>query len=607
VKLLRGMADLVDTPADTPVLLVGGAEVRNRLAKVMPSNRRVVAGGPGFDFSPLKGRKVVAAFDELAQFAADAGAATVAVLTDDVAGALDSADPVEWIRGNMRLYEAAPVAQSAPVATPVPVATPAPAQKPASTKATKAPKLDKIQINEKQPLKTAKELVRAKYNVGNLPTIIRHCGEWFTWNGRCYLEADAEDIREKTYDFMSNCWVWSTKASDLVPCDPNPKTVSDVVDALRAVANEPSTIQPPVWLGDHVPDACPDPAEILVCANGILHLPTLHLYPLTPLLFCRHAVDYSYDPDAPEPVEWLRFLDQLWPDDPESILSLQMHFGYFLTQDTSQQKIPLLIGPKRCGKGTIARVATAMLGAGNVCSPTLSSLATNFGLQPLINKTLAIIADARLSGKADHAVIAERLLSISGEDSLTIDRKFMDGWTGKLSTRIMILSNELPKLNDASGALASRFNILTIKPSFFGQEDHGLLSRLLPELPGILKWSIEGWKALQERGYLLVPQSSRQASMQLADLSSPMGAFLRQRCVIGPDEHVVISDLFEVWRQWCEGAGYRHGTEPSFGRDLRSCVPSVELKRPRNALGEQRRTYFGVGLRSHQSSDGDDD
>ena len=55
------------------------------------------------------------------------------------------------------------------------------------------------------------------------------------------------------------------------------------------------------------------------------------------------------------------------------------------------------------------------------------------------------------------------LLSISGEDTLTIDRKYREPWTGRLPTRFMILTNELPRFSDSSGALASRFvmSILT--------------------------------------------------------------------------------------------------------------------------------------------------
>src|SRR5690606_33425381 len=100
------------------------------------------------------------------------------------------------------------------------------------------------------------------------------------------------------------------------------------------------------------------------------------------------------------------------PDDPEAIQTLQEWFGYVLTPWTALQKMLLLVGPKRSGKGTIGRILSAMLGAHNVAGPTLSSIGMNFGLSPLLGKLLAIISDARMSGRVDQAIVTERLLSI---------------------------------------------------------------------------------------------------------------------------------------------------------------------------------------------------
>jgi putative DNA primase/helicase len=96
----------------------------------------------------------------------------------------------------------------------------------------------------------------------------------------------------------------------------------------------------------------------------------------------------------------------------------------------------MIVGPRRSGKGTIARVFGRLVGETNVCGPTASSLAGNFGLQPLIGKTLAIVSDARFSGEG-ISTVAERLLCISGEDAVSIDRKFLPAVTMKLPTRFM--------------------------------------------------------------------------------------------------------------------------------------------------------------------------
>ena len=36
--------------------------------------------------------------------------------------------------------------------------------------------------------------------------------------------------------------------------------------------------------------------------------------PATPELFTRNALDFAHNRNAPEPVRWLRFLGQVWPD-----------------------------------------------------------------------------------------------------------------------------------------------------------------------------------------------------------------------------------------------------------------------------------------------------
>ena len=85
----------------------------------------------------------------------------------------------------------------------------------------------------------------------------------------------------------------------------------------------------------------------------------------------------------------------------------------------------------------IARVLGAMVGKDNVAGPTLSSLQGDFGPAPLIGKSLAVISDARLNGRLGSAVV-ERLLSVSGEDTLTVNIKYEQQWRGTLPSRFMV-------------------------------------------------------------------------------------------------------------------------------------------------------------------------
>ena len=316
------------------------------------------------------------------------------------------------------------------------------------------------------------------------------------------------------------------------------------------------------------------------------------MYPATPVLFTTTALEFDYNPAAPAPGLWLKFMHDLWGDDQQSIDLLQEWFGYSLTADTSQQKILLLVGPKRSGKGTIGRVLRRLAGEGNVAGPTTSSLAGPFGLQPLIGKTLAIVSDARFKGE-DVPTVIERLLCISGEDALTIDRKHVGSITMKLPTRFVLLSNEFPRVEDVSGALAGRFLMLQMKESFFGREDLRLTNKLMPELPGILLWALQGWLRLRQQGRFTQPDSSESAVETMQDLTSPVGAFIRDCCTVGPEHRVFVDDLYKAWKAWCEKEGRTNvTTRQTFGRDLTAAVSGITRRRGAGDVP----FYEGIGL-----------
>jgi putative DNA primase/helicase len=214
---------------------------------------------------------------------------------------------------------------------------------------------------------------------------------------------------------------------------------------------------------------------------------------------------------------------------------------------------------------------------------------------PLIGKPLAVIGDARFGDMKDSSVVAERLLSISGNDSLTIDRKFLSPWTGCLPTRILLISNEMPGIKDGSGALASRFIMLKTATSFLGREDPTLFDRLATDLPGILNWAILGWRRLANRGHFIQPRASEEAIAELRALSSPILAFIDDECEVGPGKQIQAKTLLDAWLRWSQENGHLSVSTPqSFGRDLRAAVPGIGITQIRNSRRE--RVYIGICL-----------
>jgi putative DNA primase/helicase len=445
------------------------------------------------------------------------------------------------------------------------------------------------------PMEVAREFIQERYNGPDGILTLRHWrGGWWQWRGPRWVELEQRAMAAAAYRFTEHAVYDAGEKLGLQPWLPTRHKIANLLDALAAVVHLPEEVAMPGWLDGKVYDGL-----LVSVANGLLDVGRRELLEHTPAFFNATSVPFEYDPGAGAPRSWLIFLDALWPGDKDSPAALQEWFGYTISGRLDLHKILLLIGPTRAGKGVTARILGALVGTENVAGPTLSSLNGDFGLAHLLGKTLAVVSDARLNGR-NASVVVERLLSISGEDTLTVNRKYREQWTGKLPTRLMLCSNELPQLGDASMAIAGRFVPLLLTRSWLGRENHELEPKLREELPGILNWALDGLERLAEKGRFTQPPGATEAMVALQDLASPVAAFVRDRCVRDPELEVAVDDLYTGWRSWAEDNGHVRSTKQVFGRDLRAAVPGLRVAQP--GTGDNRaRVYRGIALREGHS------
>jgi putative DNA primase/helicase len=307
-----------------------------------------------------------------------------------------------------------------------------------------------------------------------------------------------------------------------------------------------------------------------------------------------YGLDYAIRRDAPEPLHWLKTLSEWFPGDAESIATIQEFFGYALTPDTRHQKILMLYGESRSGKGTVARIMTALVGEHNVTGASILNFRSNFGLQDFVGKLLAIFSDAQL--KWHDSAVVERMLNISGEDRVTVDRKYRDPVSIRLKTRLVYICNELPPFDDESGALANRMLISHFKQSFKDREDLTLEDRLKEELPGILLWAVAGWKRLIDKGRFRQPSSGREALEELKDKGNPVRPFVRECCrTDGPYDETPRQVIYEVYKDWCQNHGVRPLPDTLFGKKLKRCVRTLGDKHA-TIDGKRVWCYTGIAL-----------
>ena len=77
-----------------------------------------------------------------------------------------------------------------------------------------------------------------------------------------------------------------------------------------------------------------------------------------------------------------------------------------------------------------------------------------------------------------------------------------------------------------------------------------------------------------------MPTSVKDVVQEIEDLSSPVSAFVRDECVVGPGHRVNVDLLYDAWKRWREGEGRQTiTTKQTFGRDLAAAVPGVTRRR----------------------------
>ena len=448
------------------------------------------------------------------------------------------------------------------------------------------------------PTAAADKFVEHHHLRENIPLLRHYRGAFYRWTGTHYHLYRDESLERDLYSFLKGASAINQRGN-VAPYNPTKQKVQEVIHALRRSALLlPEEWEAPFWLPAPGQESVYRPAvDLIACGNGILALGTRELLPHNPLFFTSNCLPFDYDANAPEPDRWYQFLEEVWPSDSdgnwdkEAVRTLREIFGYLLAHDTRQQKIFLIVGPKRGGKGTIVSVLEQLLGPDNIVFQTLNSLTGEFGRWPLIDKKLSVFADARLSSRGNISRLVETLLSISGGDPQTINRKHGSFWNGRLGVRFVITTNVLPALADASGTIASRFIMLKLTQSFYGREDTALQAALLRELPGILNWALVGLARLRKRGHFRQPASSKQAIELLEHLAAPVGAFVDDWCRIAPEARMNVKTLYRAYKEWSTEAGLRTLPAHMFGKELRDVVVPLDT----SGHGKKR-AYVGVTL-----------
>jgi P4 family phage/plasmid primase-like protien len=329
---------------------------------------------------------------------------------------------------------------------------------------------------------------------------------------------------------------------------------------------------------------------LLGCQNGVVDLRTGGLLAPDPKMLITKQVTAKFNRDAKCP-QWLRFMDECFQGDEQTIRYVQKALGYTLTGDVGEELLHFCFGHGRNGKSVFANVIASLMGDYAVTAPAEllmrrdRSGATN-DIAMLCGSRLVLANETRSDQRFDDLTI-KTLVSTEFISARFLHNEF---FSFKPTFKIWIRGNHKPIVTDDSKGAWRRIRLIPFKNQIDeGQVDYDLERKLLTEKEGILGWLIEGcllW--LSDR---LEPSPAiRKNSDEYKDESDVLKEFIEANCLLDKTAKVDQRGLWNRWQFWAKEMGFYPGTKSSFTRRL-----SDRGIDSRGYLGKER-AYVGIKL-----------
>lgn len=442
------------------------------------------------------------------------------------------------------------------------------------------------------PLEVAHEILGQHV----LPPLVLRQEQWHAYEDGHWSPTETTRVENLLYTALRDAyWTKSSgPSSTTVPWAPTVGKVREVLRAIASIVQLNEDIETPLWLDGR--DAA---TSLVACEDGLLDPLTGKLRPRSWRYFTTTHVAAEVRSDDAAPARWMRFLDELFGDDDLSELLLQEWMGYLVSGDLRRHKGMMVIGPKRSGKGTILAICEALVGGrAGAFATNLPALVETFGLEKALGKSLLTIGDLRGTGR-EAASATQKLLEIIGGDSIYVNRKNKGAVSTRLGARVMVASNSMPRLYDDANVIESRFLLLRTSASFAGREDLDLLTDLLAELGGIMRWALEGYVRLEKAGSFSVPATDHEDRTELRVNSAPIAEFIEDACIETDGPGMPRVEAWTAYVNWCGDAGSAQMEQSDFGRAMAGAGFPAHRPRSQDGDGTERGKwrYRGIKLR----------
>jgi len=400
-----------------------------------------------------------------------------------------------------------------------------------------------------------------------VPPLWFYQGDFYAWTGKRWQKLEDQKLFAQVMGFLQRLSI--AKLTE--------RTVRDVISHLKGHALLDCWDESMPFYVAEKDGAKIEHPHLMTFSNGIVDLGKAlsnnkkppKLLDFDPRWFNSILLPYAFDPKAKCPL-WLETVGEILP--PQSKKDkrqkvLQEYMGYSLLTDCRFQKFMVLIGDGGNGKSTVTETWQAMLGEGNVAAVGLEALGDDYRQWALKDKLANFSGELSYLGKINEGNL-KRI--VSGEP-VDANRKHRDPIKLRLHAKLIVNTNDMPKINDATTATWDRMIVIPFLERFRGtnKDDKDRPAKLQAELPGTFMWAFKGLARLLANGKFTKCEICSRFTNQHRTESDSVLAFIDDCCV--PSQgHVLFSRcLYELYRYYCSDTGRsRPFGEAEFGKRM---------------------------------------
>ena len=235
--------------------------------------------------------------------------------------------------------------------------------------------------------------------------------------------------------------------------------------------------------------------------NGVYDVVNDKILDHDPKYKFKYTIDIEYDKFAYCPIfeKMVRKMTKTLED----YYLLQRWFGYqfFKSLQRIEKKSLFIEGPPDAGKTTIFWVLQQINGEGNYSTHSLRDISndTKYYSTDLYGKSANICGDISTFGPKDVSIFKQ----LTGADRITgrIIRKMPFSFVSHV--KFSFACNKFPYIKEpilSDKAFWNRIMIVMVQKGY-EEEDKSVRDKLRKELPGIINWTIEGYKDYIKHGF----------------------------------------------------------------------------------------------------------